>query len=77
MIKAKRDDCKLLRNNQTSTRGEKINIDGEIISSKETLKPLGVTLSYRLDFDSHISNVCKKSCNTAKCFTKIKIVHWL
>ena len=61
----------LLRKNQTSTSGEKINIDGEIIKSEETIKLLGVTL----DFDPHISNICK-SCKTAKSFT-INIVHWL
>ena len=39
----------------------KINIDGEIINSEETVKLLGVTLDYRLDFDPHISNICKKA----------------
>ena len=33
-----------LRKNQTSTNGENINIDGEIIKSEETVKLLGVTL---------------------------------
>jgi len=44
----------LLRQTQTSASGEKINIDGEIINSKETVKLLGVTFDYRLDFDIHI-----------------------
>ena len=51
----------LLRKNQTSTSGEKINIDGEIITSEETVKLLGITLDYRLDFDPHIYNICKKA----------------
>ena len=50
----------LLRKSRTNTSGEKINIDGEIINSEETVKLLGVTLDYRLDFDPHISNICKK-----------------
>ena len=57
----------LLRKNQTNTSGEDININGKIIKSKETVKFLGVTLDYKLDFDPHISNLCKKSCNTVKC----------
>ena len=67
MVKAKRDDANpekfqaiLLRINRTSTSGKTINIDGEIINSEETVKLLGVTLDYRLDFDPHISNICKK-----------------
>ena len=51
----------LLRKNQTSTSGEKINIDGEIIKFEETVMLLGVTLDYILDFDPHISNICKKA----------------
>ena len=47
----------LLRKNQTSTNGEKIKIDGEIVNSEETVRLLGVTL----DFDLHISNICKKA----------------
>ena len=51
----------LLRKNQTNTSGEQININGKIINSEETVKLLGVTLDYRLDFDPHISNLCKKA----------------
>ena len=51
----------LLRKNQTSIRGEAMNIDGKIINSEETVKLLGVTLDYQLDFDPHISNICKKA----------------
>ena len=29
---------------------------------------LGVTIDFKLDFDEHISNVCKKSFTSAKCF---------
>ena len=51
----------LLRKNGTNTSGEKIDIDGETINSEETVKLLGVTLDYRLDFDPHISNICKNA----------------
>ena len=51
----------LLRKNQNNTSGEEINIDGKMITSEETVKLLGVTLDYRLDFDPHVSNLCKKA----------------
>ena len=51
----------LLRKSQTSTSGETINIDGEIINSEETVKLSGVSLDYRLDFDPHMSNICKEA----------------
>ena len=51
----------LLRKNQSNTSGEMVKIIGEIINSEETVKLLGVTLDYKLDFDSHISNICKKA----------------
>ena len=50
----------LLRKNQSNTSGEIVKISGEIINSEETVKLLGVTLDYKLDFDPHISNICKK-----------------
>ena len=64
--------ARLLRKNQTSTSGEKINIDGDIINSKETVKLLGVTLDYRLDFDSHISNICKKAATQLNVLQRLK-----
>ena len=51
----------LLRKNQTNTSGEQITINGKMIKSEDTVKNLGVTLDYRLDFDPHISNICKKA----------------
>ena len=63
--------------NQTSTRGKKINIDGEIINFDGTLKLLGVTLDYKLDFAPHISNICKKAATPLIFFINTKLVHWL
>ena len=51
----------LLRKNQTNTSGEEINTNGKAVKSEETVKLLGVTLDYKLDFDPHISNLCKKA----------------
>ena len=61
-----------LRKNQTSSSGEKINTDGEIINSKETVKLLGVTLDYRLDIDPRISNICKKAATLLNVLQRLK-----
>ena len=47
----------MLRKNQTNVNGEKIIINGKNIKSEELF---GVTLDHKLDFDTHISNLCKK-----------------
>ena len=62
----------LHRKNRTNTSGEKINIDGEIINSEETVKLLGVTLDYRLDFDPHISNICKKAATQLNVLQRLE-----
>ena len=59
--------------NQTNTSGEQININGKIIKSEETVKLLGVTLDYRLDFDPHISNLCKKAATQLNVLKRLKM----
>ena len=51
----------LLIKNKSNSSGEKFNINGKVINSEETVKLLGITLGYRLDFDPHISNICRKA----------------
>ena len=63
----------LLRKNQTNTSGEEINIYGKMIKSEETVKLLGVTLDYRLDFDPHISNLCKKAATQLNGLKRLKV----
>ena len=62
----------LLRKNQTNTSGEQININGKMFKSEETVKLLGVTLDYRLDFDPHISNICKKAAAQLNVLKRLK-----
>ena len=62
----------LLRKIRANTRGEKISIDGEIINSEETVKILGVTLDYILDFDPHGSNMCKKAATQLNVLQRLK-----
>ena len=63
----------ILRKNKTDTRGEQIIINGKKIKSKETVELLGVTLDYKLDFDPHISNLCKKSATQLNVVKRLKM----
>ena len=51
------------------TKNENIsfNIDNNNIKCDESVKLLGVTIDFQLNFDLHISNICKKSFKTIKC----------
>ena len=62
----------LLRKNRTNTSGEQININGKMIKSEQTVKLLGVTLDYKLDFDPHISNLCKKAATQLNVLKRLK-----
>ena len=61
-----------LRKDRTDTSGEQININGKTIRSEETVKLLGVTLDYKLDFDPHISNLCKKAATQLNVLKRLK-----
>ena len=63
----------LLRKNQTNTSGEEIIIDGKVIKAEESVKLLGVRLDYRLDFDPHISNLCKKAATQLNVLKRLKV----
>ena len=62
----------LLRKNQVNTSGEEININGNTIKSEDTVKLLGVTLDYKLNFDPHISNICKKAATQLNVLKRLK-----
>ena len=50
----------LVRKDRDDTTGQNITFQGHTIKSEETVKILGVTLDNKLNFDTHISNICKK-----------------
>ena len=50
-----------VKEDQTNTCGINLDFQGHSIKSEETVKLLGVTLDYKLNFDPHISNLCKKA----------------
>ena len=42
------------------------NLGDKVVKCEDSIKLLGVTIDFKLDFDEHISNVCKQP--SAKCF---------
>ena len=55
-----------VKKDQTNTCGINLDFQGHSIKSEETVKLLGVTLDYKLNFDPHISDLSKKSCSTTE-----------
>ena len=51
----------LIRKDETNTSGENLIIKGELTKSEETVKLLGIYLDYKLNFEKHISEICRKS----------------
>ncbi len=51
----------LITKNTTNTSGVKINIQEKTIESEDSVKILGIELDYKLNFEPHISRLCKKA----------------
>ena len=51
----------LIRKDQTNTSEENFNIQGKMIKSEETVKLLGIQLDYKLNFEQHISELCRNA----------------
>ena len=47
-------------------------IIGKKIKSEETVELLGVTLDYKLDFNPHILNLCKKAATQLNVLKRLK-----
>ena len=51
---------------------ENINIEGKIMKSKETVKLLSIRLDYRLNFELHISELCRKAASQLNVLQRLK-----
>ena len=52
-----------VKKDQTNTLGINLDFQGHTMKSEEIVKLLGVTQDYKLNFDPHISNLCKKAAS--------------
>ena len=61
-----------VKKDQTNTSGINLDILGQSIQSEESATLLGVTLDYKLNFDPHISNICKKAASQLNVLKRLK-----
>ena len=62
----------LIRKDQTKTSGENFNIQGKMVKSEETVKLLGIQLDYKLNFEQHISELCRKAASQLNVLKRLK-----
>ena len=48
-----------------------INVEDEIIECSSSVKPLGVTIDNKLNFDEHVSKLCKKASQKIHALARI------
>ena len=57
--------------NKTHKENITFNLDGNNIKCDDEVKLLGVTLDFKLDFNTHISNICKKAARQLNVLKRI------
>ena len=62
----------LIKKDQTKTSGKKISIQGKTIESEDSVKLLGVQLDYQLNFDPHISELCRKAATQLNVLKRLR-----
>ena len=62
----------LIKKDQTNTSGENFNIQGKTLKSEETVKLLGIHLDYKLNFEQHISELCRKAASQLNVLKRLK-----
>ena len=62
----------LIKKDQTTTSGERISIQGKTIKSEDSVKLLGIQLDYKLNFDPHISALCKKAATQLNVLKRLR-----
>ena len=67
-MKANPDKCHLLL---SKSENFEANINGNKISNTKFEKLLGVTLDHQLNFDQHISNICKTASNKLHALARV------
>ena len=68
----KKDQSLFVKKDQSNTCSTNLDFQGHSIKSEETVKLLGVTLEYKLNFDPHISNLCKKAAAQLNVLKRLK-----
>ena len=62
----------LIMKDRAKTRGENFNVQGKMFKSEKTVKLLGIHLDYKLNFDRHISELCRKAASQLNVLKRLK-----
>ena len=62
----------LVKKDRTETTRQSISIQGKTIKSEDSVKLLGVNLNQKLNFDLHISDICKKEATQLNVPKRLK-----
>ena len=62
----------LIRKDQSDTSGINISIQGKSIKSEDSVKLLGTKLDKKLNFDSHVSDLCHKAATQLNVLKRLK-----
>ena len=68
-LKLNADKCHLLISNHN--KDLQINVDTKIIKCEDSVKLLGITLDNKLNFGTHVSNLCKKASQKLHALARI------
>ena len=64
------------KRDQTTTSGERISIQEKTMKSEDSVKLLGIQLDYKLNFDPHISALCKKAATQLNVVKRLRALFW-
>ena len=62
----------MIRKDQSDASGVNISIQGKSIKSEDSVKLLGIKLDNKLNFDSHISDLCHKAATQLNVLKRLK-----
>ena len=62
----------LVKKDRSDTTGQSISFQGKTIKSEASVKLLGVNLDHKLNFDLHISDLCKKAATQLNVLKRLK-----
>ena len=68
-LKLNADKCHLLISNKS--KEIEINVEEETIECENFVKLLGVTLDNKLNFNEHVSNICKKASQKLHALARV------
>ncbi len=66
----------IIRKNQTNTSGQEFNILGKVVKSEETVRLLGIQLDHKLNFETNISELCRKAASQLKDLKRLRKVYY-